>query len=204
MWPSGKALGSGPRIGGSNPSTLAKKNDSRKWVFFLGTGDGCEPVNERSECGSFVTEAHRNLDFEHFKERIVRSTYIPLFSLWLTHPKKRHNPDIDFMCFVCFHIIIMSEFPSPHSISPEEAAGLFAMQLQILDEVKDEFARITGGNIGVANAVIVKMALAISEDPWADTTPERIREITGAPEADEGLEEWRIDFWDRFKFETGQ
>ena len=46
-WPSGKAPGSGPVIGGSNPSSPAMKND-RTFVrsFFIVLWSGLHPPNE--------------------------------------------------------------------------------------------------------------------------------------------------------------
>jgi hypothetical protein len=84
-------------------------------------------------------------------------------------------------------------------LSFEEAANAFAMQLQIFPELLDEIAVLSGGSLGMVNAIMETVTEEISYTPGEDTTPQRVRSILGAPSGPEQLSEWRGHFWDQYK-----
>ena len=84
-------------------------------------------------------------------------------------------------------------------LSTEEAGQAFALQLKLFPELMDEFAKLSGGSLGVMNALMHSIADEISYEPMEETTPERMRSIVGAPEDAEQLHEWRETFWDQYK-----
>jgi hypothetical protein len=84
-------------------------------------------------------------------------------------------------------------------LSVEEAGRTFALQLHLFPDLMSEFARLSGGSFGVAQAMMETIADEISYEAMEATTPERIRTIVGAPEDAEQLGEWRETFWDQYK-----
>ena len=91
--------------------------------------------------------------------------------------------------------------PSQRFITPERGVELFALQAQVLPDIKAEILTLSGGNVGVFNAIIMRMGDAISEDPDQKTTVSRIREVLGVPEDPSALPGWKSAFWDAFKQE---
>lgn len=81
----------------------------------------------------------------------------------------------------------------------ELAASTFAMQLKLFPNLLSEVTTLTGGSLGILNAIMITVSDEISYTPWEDTTPQRIRTILGAPEDRSQLGEWRANFWDQFK-----
>lgn len=84
-------------------------------------------------------------------------------------------------------------------ISFEQAAEAFTIQLQSSPSLMAEFGRLVGSSVGIIDALIVNIANEISYTPVEETTPERMRDIVGAPDDPEQLDEWRVSFWDRYK-----
>lgn len=91
--------------------------------------------------------------------------------------------------------------PSQRFITPEKGVELFAMQATLFPELVDEISKLSGGSIGILNAIMLRMGDAISEDPTQNTTPARIREVLGVPEDPSALPEWQSTFWNAFKLE---
>lgn len=101
--------------------------------------------------------------------------------------------------FYC-NIISMNEFePRQRLITPEDGTNLFATQLQIFPELLDEVYALSGGKIGVVNAIMIRMGDAISKDPERETTVSRIREALGVSADQTALAEWREEFWKQYK-----
>lgn len=90
---------------------------------------------------------------------------------------------------------------SQRFISPEKGVELFVIQAQMFPEIIDEITLLSGGSIGLVNAIMLRMGDAISEEPMLETTPARMREILGVPEEPTALPEWQSTFWDAFKQE---
>lgn len=91
-----------------------------------------------------------------------------------------------------------AQHPERRRLMPlKEANQVFGMQLRIFPELMDTVATLSGGRVGVLTAILNTVGEEISYDPEPETTPQRIREILGAPEDDSQLEQWRFDFWER-------
>lgn len=85
----------------------------------------------------------------------------------------------------------------------ETATRTFALQLQLFPELLKEFSKLSGGSIGVVNALLEKIGDEISYNPYEDMNPERVRAFAGAPVDDAELPAWREKFWDDFKAAKG-
>jgi hypothetical protein len=81
----------------------------------------------------------------------------------------------------------------------EQAMGLFSMQLQLFPELLAEVTTLSGGSIGVVNAIMETMGDSISYNPMTEITVHRVREVLNVPSDSTQLEEWRAQFWQSYK-----
>lgn len=87
----------------------------------------------------------------------------------------------------------------PRAIGFAEAASALTQQLESHQALMDEFMKLSGGRIGLIDALLETIADEISYAPHILPTPEQLRSIVGAPLNDEDLYEWQLGFWDSYK-----
>ena len=81
----------------------------------------------------------------------------------------------------------------------DQALTVLSLYLQEFPEILDEIDKLSAGKLGVITAVFETCVDGISYDPMGDITPERVRQLVGAPAEDEELAGWRQPFYEAFK-----
>ncbi len=95
------------------------------------------------------------------------------------------------------------ESKRPRLFPLEAGMRAFSLQLDLFPEIRAEVDKLCGGAIGVFQAILVTIGDKYSYGDTETTTPQRIRELLGAPAEDRVLEKWRENFWNQFKKEQG-